>query len=374
MFCAEDPKRCDGYLLIGSLTAGKTYYVQIASWLTTAAGPATGAVCIKIQDGNTPPEFQPITLQVQEKCSGVGMAKLLITGNGGVAPLTFQGSQDGQVLNSGTPYLVVVTDAIGCVQSLLGTVDACDAGACTLAATLTPLPPTCHDGTNGALTVTTTGGTAPYQFKWSNNSNEPALHDLAAGVYSVTVTDALGCESMISQTIDNPVAISAVPTSISQPFTGQSNGAIYVDVQGGNGQFSYVWTLNGAFFVASEDLTLAPAGIYQLQITDVTGCVALFEYVLTETVGIQDPGDDIFAEVYPNPAKDKATLAVAFPKPQSLLLSLTDAAGRVLHTRTLENVSEQNIPLDLKDLPGGVYQLRVRAGKDLIVRQITVLR
>ncbi len=374
VFCAENPKRCDGYVLIGSLTAGKTYYVQIASWLTTAAGPATGSVCLKILDGNTPPDFVPISLQVQEKCTGVGMAKLLITTNGGVAPLTFQGSQDGQVLNSGSLYLVVATDAIGCVQSILGTVDACDAGACTLEASLTPMPPTCFDGNNGALTVTTTGGTAPYQFKWSTNSTAPALENLPAGEYTLTVTDALGCESVISQTLVNPAAITAVATSISQPLTGQNNGSIYVDVQGGNGPYSNVWSLNGAFFVASEDLTNAPEGAYQLQITDAAGCVALFEYILTGTVGTQNPGDDIFAEVYPNPARDKATLAVAFPSPQSLVLSLTDAAGRVLHTWTVDNVTEQNIPLDLKGLPGGVYQLRVRTGKALIVRPVTVLQ
>ncbi|MEO6037209.1 MAG: hypothetical protein ABIQ93_02270, partial [Saprospiraceae bacterium] len=159
VFCAKNPLRCDGYVLVGSLAAGQTYYLQIASWLTAAAGPATGTVCLKILDGITPPEFLPITLQVQEKCTGVGTAKLLVTAHGGVAPLSFQGNADGQELNSGSTYLVVVTDAIGCEQSLVGLVDACDAGACSLAATLTPTPPTCHDGSNGSLTVMTGGGT-----------------------------------------------------------------------------------------------------------------------------------------------------------------------------------------------------------------------
>ncbi|MEO6038796.1 MAG: T9SS type A sorting domain-containing protein, partial [Saprospiraceae bacterium] len=211
-------------------------------------------------------------------------------------------------------------------------------------------------------------------YKWSNNSIAAALNDLPAGDYSVTVTDALGCESVVSLTLSNPTAISATVTSMSQPTTGQSNGSIYVDVQGGQGQYSYVWNLNGAFLVASEDLTGAPAGTYQLQITDAAGCVVMFEYLLTETVGIQDPTADVFAEVFPNPAKDKATLAVSFPQPQSLRLSLVDGAGRLLHTWTADHVTEQNIPLDLEDLPAGAYQLRIRAGKDLLVRKVTVLR
>ena len=374
LFCAENPLRCDGYLLLGSLAAGQIYYVQIATQRTAAGGAATGNVCLKILDASTPPDFQPITLQVQENCTGIGTAQLLVTTNGGVAPLNFQGSQDGQLLNSGDLYLVVVTDAIGCTQSLLGVVNACNAGDCVLNATLTPTSPACYGTANGSLTVNTQGGTAPYQYKWSDNSTAPALNNIPAGIYAVTVTDALGCEAIISQTLSNPVAIAALNAALTQPSAGQSNGSIYLDVQGGDGQYAYQWTLNGTFFVGSEDLTNAPAGDYQLQITDANGCTALFGYVLTGTVGTGTPDEAIFAEVFPNPARDKATLAVAFPRPQSLLLSLTDAAGRVMRTWTVAQVTEQNIPLEVKDLSAGVYQLRIRAGSEVLIRKMTVVR
>ncbi len=373
IFCAENPLRCDGYLYVGGLTPGQTYYIQIASSRTLAGGLATGNVCLKILDANTPPDFQPISLQVQENCTGVGTAQLLVTTNGGVAPLTFQGSVDGQALNSGDLYLVIVTDAIGCTQSLLGVVDACNAGNCILNATLTPTSPACYGHANGSLTVNTIGGTAPYQYKWSDNSTESMLNNIAAGIYAVTVTDALGCEAIISQTLSNLPAIEAINATITQPAAGQNNGSIYLDVQGGNGQYAYNWTLNGAFFVASEDLTNAPAGNYQVEITDANGCTATFEYALI-TVGTSAINDQIFAEVFPNPARDKATLAVAFSTPQSLVLSLTDAAGRVLRSWKIDHVTEQNIPLEIKDLPSGAYQLRIRAGQTSLVRTLTVVR
>ncbi len=371
LLCAENPLYCAGYLLVGGLTAGQTYYVQIASSRTTGGGLATGQVCLKILDFNTPPDILPLSLQVQENCTGVGTAQLLVTTNGGVAPLTFQGSPDGQVLNSGDVYLVVVTDAIGCTQSLLGLVDACDAGNCVLNATLTPTNPACNGAANGSLTVNTLGGTAPYQYKWSDNSTAPVLNNIPAGTYAVTVTDALGCEAIISQTLNNPPGIEAPVSTTTPPTNGQANGTIYLD---GNGQYTYSWSLNGAFFTASEDLTNAPTGTYQLKITDANGCTAIFDYVLTETVGTNGPNDQIFAEIFPNPAKDKATLAVSFSRPQQLLLSMTDVSGRVLRSWTVDNVTEQNIPLDIKNLQSGTYQLRIRAGQEVLVRRLTVVR
>lgn len=373
IYCAENPLRCDGYLLVGGLTAGQIYYVQIAASRTVAGGLATGNVCLKILDANVPPDFEPLSLQVQENCTGVGIAQLLVTTNGGVAPLMLQGSMDGQALYSGNIYLVVATDAIGCTQSVVGVVDACNAGDCVLNATLTPVSPVCYGAANGSLTVNTMGGIAPYQYQWSDHSTESALNNISAGIYAVTVTDALGCEAIISQTLSNPPAIEALNITITQPSAGQNNGSIYLDIQGGNGPYAYNWTLNGTFFTASEDLFLAPAGNYQLRITDSNGCTASLEYALT-TVGATTLDKDVFAEVFPNPARDKATLAVAFSRPQSLLLSLTDAAGRVLRAWQVDKVTEQNIPLEIKDLPNGVYRLRILVGGELIVRGVTVAR
>ncbi|MFN0016353.1 MAG: T9SS type A sorting domain-containing protein, partial [Saprospiraceae bacterium] len=85
-------------------------------------------------------------------------------------------------------------------------------------------------------------------------------------------------------------------------------------------------------------------------------------FVLTATSGTGDPKAALFAEIFPNPARDKATLAVALPTAQTLYLSLTDATGRALQAWTVHQVTEQNIPLDLRTLPAGAYQLRILSG------------
>lgn len=51
------------------------------------------------------------------------------------------------------------------------------------------------------LQATTTGGTAPYSYLWTGGSTASSLVVTGAGIYTVTVTDAVGCQSSVSVTI-----------------------------------------------------------------------------------------------------------------------------------------------------------------------------
>jgi hypothetical protein len=80
----------------------------------------------------------------------------------------------------------------------------------------------------------------------------------------------------------------------------------------------------------------------------------------------------LYTEVFPNPAYEKAILSVSFPSPRTLHLSLMDASGRVLQAWTQRHVMEQNIPLDLRQLPSGTYQLTIRTGQEVLVEKVVV--
>lgn len=374
VFCVKNPLRCEGYILLGSLAAGKTYFLQIASWSQTNT-PGTGDVCIKILDGSVQPDFQALTLAVNEVCDGIGTAKIKISAQNGIPPYTFQGTQNGQTLNSGSVYITVVTDAMGCEKSYVAVVKECLENSCTLAASLSPLPPKCHDSADGSLTVNVAGGAQPYQFKWSNNQMTATASGLTGGTYSVTVTDALGCEFTNSATLVPPTAILAAATQLQNPNQGQSNGSILVDIAGGDGNYHYTWLLNSQPFSASEDLTNAPAGNYELRVTDGNNCTASFLYVLTAISGVNNLSEAVFAEVFPNPAQNKATLSIALPSDQTLYLSLLDASGRIHQAWSVAHVSDQNIPLDLRGFAAGTYQLRILCGNgEQLVRKVVVGR
>ena len=106
-------------------------------------------------------------------------------------------------------------------------------GACNgtpVVATLTAkTDASCFGGNNGSIDISVSGGATPYTYLWSNGSTTEDVSGLAAGDYSVTITDANGSKSVINVTISQPVAItnseSATICSSQAPYSW--NGSQY---------------------------------------------------------------------------------------------------------------------------------------------------
>jgi trimeric autotransporter adhesin len=121
----------------------------------------------------------------------------------------------------------------------------------------------------GSATVTVLNGTAPYTYIWSNADDNTTADSLSAGQYSIEVSDATGCTGYDIVHIigtDGPQIASIVTGSPS--CGGLTNGSINISVTGGTAPYAYAWS-NGA---STQDLTNVPAGIYEVMVTDATGC------------------------------------------------------------------------------------------------------
>jgi gliding motility-associated-like protein len=199
-----------------------------------------------------------------------GAISLIVVG--GTAPYTYNwsnGSSASSVsgLANGS-YSVTVTDANGCV---LNDSFVINQPAAALSATSNSLiPVSCNGGNDGAINVDVSGGTAPYAFAWSNGANTEDLVNLQSGTYTVTVTDANGCETNLTANIQqpqNPLASSAVVSQQVNCFSG-NDGSIDLSVSGGTSPYNYSWS-NGAI---TEDLSNLSAGTYSVNIIDANGC------------------------------------------------------------------------------------------------------
>ncbi len=187
---------------------------------TTATSPRTF-----VNDG---PDSQTVTVKNQ------ALAKA-------TSPHTFQ--------NAGTgSHTVTPTNGDECSKSALITIFQPNA----LASTETHQNVTCNGGNNGAINLTVSGGTSPYTFAWSNGATTEDISGVAAGTYTVTVTDAKACKTNRSVTITQPAPITCTLSPPSQlPVCGSSGNKLSAAA----GFTNYEWSLDPVALAAGWSIT-----------------------------------------------------------------------------------------------------------------------
>ena len=169
-------------------------------------------------------------------------------------------------LPAGT-YTCLVTDGLGCSSSQQ--ISLTQPTALSANSTLNPI--SCFGGNNGALTLSTIGGTPPYQFNWTGNlGTTNSLSNLSAGLYSCEISDANNCILNQSFQMLHPPSITSSILNISNvDCFGNSNGSASLLASGGTGNLSYLWSPNA---ISGPSISNVPAGTYTCIISDMNGC------------------------------------------------------------------------------------------------------
>ncbi len=142
-------------------------------------------------------------LPTDVQCNGLGNGALDVTAAGGTPGYSYLWSngmttEDLSGLVPGN-YSLVLTDQNGCMHS--------DSFAIAEPSPLAPSSVvTIDDGvSNGAIDFSLSGGVGPYTYLWSNGDTTQDISNLSFGIYTVTATDANGCDTVIS--IEVPLAV-----------------------------------------------------------------------------------------------------------------------------------------------------------------------
>lgn len=156
-------------------------------------------------------------------------------------------------------------------------------------------PVGCFGGSDGALEITPAGGIplgtgTGYTYLWTSpNGFTSTLEDISgieAGEYTVEVTDGNGCTTIFGPvTVDQASEILVTVTSSTNvTCNGGANGAASINVTGGTPGYDFLWEgqLSGATNTVQNPANLA-ADIYDLTVTDATGCTRLFPNLVTIT-------------------------------------------------------------------------------------------
>jgi len=145
-------------------------------------------------------------------------------------------------------------------------------------------------GEVAAISVTASGGTKPYIYKWNMGNTTPEVNGMGPGKYMALVTDARGCEATAIVQVTSPSNLS-LNAEINNPVCYQSNtGSIAIGITGGTAPYTYKWNTGET----TRDIENIGAGVYAVTVTDNDGCTFTESFELTDPEPLKvDLGEDI---------------------------------------------------------------------------------
>ncbi|MBK6903483.1 MAG: T9SS type A sorting domain-containing protein [Saprospirales bacterium] len=230
--------------------------------------------------------------------------------NGTVGPIATN-------LSAGT-YTVTTIDSHGCMATKAVTITQPTVLVASIPA-VTQVD--CFGEASGSATASAGGGTPGYSYLWSNGANTATANGLAAGSYTVTVTDTKGCTDTESVAITQPAEIGIDGAVTNATCNGNCDGSISISVTGGDAPFAFIWIGPGGPFF-TEDISGLCAGDFTVEVTDANGCTAMATFTVDEPalVGIE-VGNLTHVDCNGNATGSVAVSASGEPGPFSYLWS-----------------------------------------------------
>jgi hypothetical protein len=285
-------------------------------------------------------------------------------------------------------------------------------------------------GNNNGSAAVSVSGSGTYNYIWSNGATTDSVSNLAAGTYTVTVSDAGTCSAVTSATVnasssnaititgDKSIMCSGDSAGICAPTgfatylwnTGATNSCIYVkgagnyyvtatdgasctvtsntvtiavypsppvsiavngDTLTGYNAVAYQWYLdNGPIQDATDSVYIAQqSGSYILEVTDTNGCRSTSVPVVVTISSITDLMEDTEFTVYPNPLQTGNWKLIAGDNLMLKPFEIFDANGRLVYKAEI-NSHKQEISLSLEK---GIYFFRVNTATQSITRKLIKL-
>lgn len=263
----------------------------------TASGLSIGIYTVTVTDSKgctrtasttitQPPNLTATIAKTNETCNYLDNGTATANPLGGTPGYTYLWNPGGLTtsmvtgLASGT-YTLTVTDTNGCTRTVMTTITQPPA----LIVNFTGLVNVrCFGGSNGSVHAAPTGGTPGYTYLWApGGQTTSTITGLAAGSYTVTVTDTRGCTAQNIAAITQPplltVSVGATPLTC----FGSANGTATATPAGGTPAYTYLW-MPGA--LTGSTITGLAAGTYTVTVKDSKLCSVTTTVVVTQPASI----------------------------------------------------------------------------------------
>lgn len=289
---------CNNGSLTDQVRLRFTDYIMTPGTYTVTINPGTDGNSLLDLCGNEIPAGTSYTFEVENvgpiatidsytdsDCSVANGSATAGVSNG-TPPYTYnwnstpaQTTQTATGLGLGT-YRVTVTDANGCTSRAV--VNIGNIGAPDLSiSSITDV--SCNGGSDGEATAVASSGSSPYNYVWSTTPQQTGttISGVTAGTYTVTVTDANGCQAFEEADVDEPDEISG-NISVVSASCGVDDGSATVVASGGTAPYAYSWSTNPP--QTGQTISNVFAGVYDVLITDANSCTATETAIVVSVV------------------------------------------------------------------------------------------
>ena len=226
---------------------------------------------------------------VDVPCSGACLGEATASAAGGSGTYNYIWSNGGltQTITGlcAGQYIVTATDVNGGCQ-VIDTISIVQTGSLTIAMDSTDNT-NCNGICDGTAFVDDFGAPAPVTYAWSNGETTANIFGLCAGIYTVTVTDGIGCSAVDSVVINDisPLTLS-VDTVINTNCTNSNDGGIQITATGGVLPYSYLWTGPNGYISVNQNIGFLFPGEYYLSLSDRNGCTILDTITVNSTTDL----------------------------------------------------------------------------------------
>jgi large repetitive protein len=288
-------------------TPGYTYsWAPSGGAAATASNLTAGNYTVYITDANNCTTSSAVSVTQPAVLTALGGTLANVScfnGNNGVARVTPGGGTPGYTyswlpsggngatassLTAGT-YTVIVADANGCTA--ISTANITQPPALTLGAPVVANV-SCFNGNNGSASVNPGGGSPGYSYSWSpSGGNGITASNLTAGTYTVTVTDANSCSITTSTTVTQPLALTAIGSTITNVLCfGGNDGSVSVTPGDGTPGYSYLWSASSQ---TGQTATGLASGSYTVTVTDANNCTVTATATVSQPTALAALGSTI---------------------------------------------------------------------------------
>lgn len=275
-------------------------------------------------------------------------------------------------------YYVEAQSSAGCVSESRTPITLSVYPAFTLASDPAEKNVSCKGGSDGILNIRIKElGYNNLTYRWSDNGTGSRRTDLKAGSYTVTLNSESGCAQEFSATLTEPDSIKIAIKSIKADTSSKNSGGIEVVVNGGTPPYGYKWMREGQAFSSTQNLAVASAGNYQLEVRDQNQCVRLSPIITVPRVVLSSSKEHPWAariSVSPNPTDGLINIGFDLSERMEVVLEIFNAYGAVIQKLPAQQMLKGNIQTALHGVGAGVYFVKIGFVGGMVVKRVLVVR